>query len=152
MNLYPKAKNMQIIKNPDKSTWSELLKRPTQTVENIEKTVNQIFDDISRNGDKAIVKYTALFDGVELPIIQVSDAEIEFGSNQVSPELKKAIQIAKSNIETFHVAQKTNKIEVETMKGVVCWQEKRPIQKIGLYIPGGTAPRNAAPAAATSSR
>lgn len=131
---------MQIINNPKKETWSELLKRPTQSVENIEATVNQIFDDVKRNGDRAIEKYTALFDGLELPIRQVTSEEIILASQSVSEDLKVAIQNAKQNIERFHLAQKTSKIEVETTKGVICWQEKRPIQKVGLYIPGGTAP------------
>ena len=135
-----KKQTMQIIKNPDKETWSEFLKRPTQTVENIENTVNQIFDDVQRNGDKAIEKYTALFDGVDATLKQVSAEEMETAANEVSDELKEAILTAKQNIEAFHKAQKTNPIQVETMPGVNCWQEKRPIEKIGLYIPGGTAP------------
>lgn len=131
---------MQIIENPKYETWSELLKRPTQSIESIENTVNQIFEDVQRNGDKAIQKYTALFDGIELSLNQLSDKEIRLASDEVSEELKDAIKMAKHNIEKFHSAQKTSKIEVETMKGVKCWQEKRPIEKIGLYIPGGTAP------------
>ena len=131
---------MQIIKNPNKESWSEILKRPTQTVENIETTVNQIFEDVKRNGDKAIEKYTALFDGVDKKLELVSVEEIQSAVNLVSEELKVAIKIAKTNIETFHKAQQTNKVEVETMPGVKCWQKKRPIEKIGLYIPGGTAP------------
>ncbi len=131
---------MQIIKNPNKESWSEILKRPTQTVENIEITVNQIFEDVKRNGDKAIEKYTALFDGVDKKLELVSVEEIQSAANLVSEELKVAIKIAKTNIETFHKAQQTNKVEVETMPGVKCWQKKRPIEKIGLYIPGGTAP------------
>ena len=85
-------------------------------------------------------KYTSLFDGIILENILVSEEEIEFASNEVSEELKLAINLAKANIEKFHFAQKSEKIEVETLEGVLCWQEKRPIQKIGLYIPGGTAP------------
>jgi histidinol dehydrogenase len=131
---------MQVIKNPTIESWSELLKRPTQTVENIEKTVNQIFDDVQRNGDKAIEKYTAMFDGVEMPLKQVSAEDIQLAANQVTEDLKTAIQTAKQNIESFHKAQQTGRIEVETMSGVKCWQEKRAIEKIGLYIPGGTAP------------
>lgn len=131
---------MQIIKNPDKSSWSELIKRPTQTVNSIEDTVNQIFDDVSRNGNIAVQKYTSLFDGIEAELIEVAVAEVKEASQHVSQELKEAIQMAKRNIESFHQAQKTGKIEVETMTGVQCWQEKRPIDKVGLYIPGGTAP------------
>ena len=131
---------MNIISNPNKSTWSELLKRPTQTVENIEKTVNEIFDDVQRHGDLSIFKYTAMFDAVVLDALVVSKNEIEMAVASVSEVLKTAIQQAKVNIETFHNAQKTAVVRAETTKGVDCWQEKRPIQKVGLYIPGGTAP------------
>lgn len=126
--------------DPDKSTWSELLKRPTQTVEAIEATVNEVFNDVSKSGDKAIAKYTAMFDKVDLESVLVSREEIKTASEAVSDQLKEAIQLAKTNIERFHSAQKTDKVVVETMEGVECWQEKRPIQKVGLYIPGGTAP------------
>ena len=131
---------MQIIKNPNKASWSELIKRPTKSVDSIEATVVQIFEDVKRNGNLALQKYTALFDGIDSDVLEVSDAEIERASKNVPEELKIAIQMAKQNIETFHKAQKTERIEVETMPGVKCWQEKRPIEKIGLYIPGGTAP------------
>lgn len=131
---------MQIYNNPKLESWSEILKRPTQTVENIEDTVNQIFDDVQRHGDKAISKYTFMFDGVELESFLVSESEIIEASNRVPESLKNAIQLAKNNIELFHKVQKTNRVEVETISGVKCWQEKRPIQKVGLYIPGGTAP------------
>ena len=131
---------MQIIKNPNRNQWSQLIKRPTQSIENIELTVEEIFKDVKRNGNRAIQKYTALFDGCDAEVTMVSDEEMNFASKNVSDELKSAIQMAKQNIETFHKAQKTNKVQVETMPGVLCWQEKRPIEKIGLYIPGGTAP------------
>lgn len=131
---------MKTIKYPNKEIWASILQRPTQTVNNIESTVNQIFEDIQRNGDKAIQKYTFMFDGVEFDSFQVTEEEIQVASRSVSSELKEAIQLAKSNIEQFHKAQQTEKVFVETVKGVECWQEKRPIEKIGLYIPGGTAP------------
>jgi histidinol dehydrogenase len=131
---------MNILYNPKKSEWSEILKRPTQTVEDIEQTVNQIFSEVQAKGDWAIAKYTELFDGTSLQKAVVSSDEIEEAEVAVSEELKKAIKLAKSNIEKFHAAQKTEKVLVETSDGVQCWQEKRPIQKIGLYIPGGTAP------------
>ncbi|WP_066218061.1 histidinol dehydrogenase [Formosa haliotis] len=131
---------MKIIENPDRSDWSELLKRPTKTVNDIEKTVTQIFDDVKRNGDEAVAKYTSLFDGVSLEENVVTEEEIAYAKSQVSDDLKVAIQTAYKNIERFHGAQKTDKVEVETMAGVSCWQEKRAIDKIGLYIPGGTAP------------
>jgi histidinol dehydrogenase len=131
---------MNKIYNPHKEDWSELLKRPTQTVENIENTVNEIFNDVKTQGDKAVSKYTALFDGVQLKTAVVSKEEITVAVSMVSQELKVAIQTAKKNIEIFHAAQKTKRVSVQTSKGVDCWQEKRPIQKVGLYIPGGTAP------------
>tara|TARA_R110002073_G_scaffold147575_1_gene300312 strand:+ start:15124 stop:16461 length:1338 start_codon:yes stop_codon:yes gene_type:complete len=140
----PNRKNgdidMKIIENPKREDWSTLLDRPTQSVEDIEDTVNQIFKDVQLNGDFAISKYTSIFDGVELDDITVSEDEIKEASKNISNELKEAILTAKQNIETFHKAQKTSKVEIETARGVLCWQEKRPIEKIGLYIPGGTAP------------
>ena len=126
--------------NPDKLTWSELLKRPTQTVDDIETIVNQVFKDVQVNGDVAVAKYTAKFDNVNLASNDVSKDEIKKANEAVSDELKTAIQLAKSNIERFHAAQKTPKVVLSTMVGVECWQEKRPIQKVGLYVPGGTAP------------
>jgi len=131
---------MKTIINPSKADWSDILKRPTQTLENIEASVTAVFKDVQRKGDEAISKYTTLFDGVTLTSPVVTPEEIELASSLVSQELKNAIQKAKSNIESFHAAQKTNRVAVETTAGVSCWQEKRAIQKIGLYIPGGTAP------------
>jgi histidinol dehydrogenase len=131
---------MKIINNPLKKDWKKILERPTKTVDDIENTVNQIFDDVKRNGDAAINKYTQLFDGVSLESNLVSSDEIEEAILLVSEELKAAIKLAKENVTNFHVAQKTEKVSIETTKGVFCWQEKRPIQKVGLYIPGGTAP------------
>ena len=131
---------MKIITNPKQSEWAELLKRPTQTVENIENTVVSIFNDVQQKGDLAISKYTSLFDGVNLDTILVTKAEIEKASELVPEALKTAIRTAKFNIETFHSAQKTERVTVQTSKGISCWQEKRPIHKVGLYIPGGTAP------------
>ena len=131
---------MKKIYNPQPETWSEICQRPTQTFSDVEETVKQIFKEVQQKGDKAISKYTSFFDGVTLDNIQVTQEEIEIAKNDVSAELKEAIQLSKSNIEQFHAAQKTDKIVVETTIGVTCWQEKRPIQKVGLYIPGGTAP------------
>ncbi|WP_191859601.1 histidinol dehydrogenase [Hanstruepera ponticola] len=131
---------MRIIENPKIEDWSKLLLRPTQTVDDIENTVELIFDDVKRNGDQAISKYTAMFDGVTLDEFIVANSEIEAASIRVSNKLKDAIQLAKSNITKFHSAQKTSQVKLDTMPGVTCWQEKRPINKIGLYIPGGTAP------------
>ena len=131
---------MNKIFNPKPENWSAILERPTQTIGDIEVTVKEIFMEVQSNGDKAIAKYTSLFDGVTLENMEVAESEIEQAITSIPDELKKAIQLAKSNIEKFHSAQKTPKVVVETIEGVNCWQEKRPIQKIGLYIPGGTAP------------
>ena len=131
---------MRNIIYPKKETWFEILKRPTQTVKEIETTVNQVFEDVQKNGDTAIKKYTKKFDKVAITTLKVTQEEISIAVEAVSSELKKAIQQAAANIEKFHKAQKTEKIYQETTPGVVCWQEKRPIEKVGLYIPGGTAP------------
>ncbi|MFH4965373.1 histidinol dehydrogenase [Gaetbulibacter sp. M235] len=131
---------MQTIINPCKSEWFEVLKRPTQTVDDIESTVIKIFDEVRKNGDTAIKKYTIQFDGIDLKSSCVTADEIESASKTIPEELKTAIETAKQNIEVFHTAQKTSKVNIETTPGVSCWQEKRPIEKVGLYIPGGTAP------------
>jgi histidinol dehydrogenase len=131
---------MQIINNPNKTEWKAILKRPTQTVNDIEGTVTNVFKDVVDNGDVAIKAYTVRFDGVELDTNIVSTQEIDDAVKIVPEQLKTAIKKAKNNIEAFHKAQQTSKVEVETTNGVSCWQEKRPIEKVGLYIPGGTAP------------
>lgn len=129
-----------IIKYPPQSTWESILQRPTQSVEAIESIVNEVFLAVKQNGDTAIAQYTKQFDKVNLESVFVSQEEIESASEAVSEDLKLAIQQAKSNIEVFHNAQKTQKVDVETQTGVRCWQQKRPIESVGLYIPGGTAP------------
>ncbi len=131
---------MNKIYNPLQADWEQILKRPTQTVADIEATVAEVFNDVSSKGDEAIAGYTKKFDGVELVNMLVSEEEIVEAENLVTKELKEAIQLAKGNVTRFHEAQKTTRVQVETMTGVDCWQEKRPIQKVGLYIPGGTAP------------
>jgi len=131
---------MQILNNPNKENWPEILKRPTQTLNDIEGVVNEVFVNVQQNKDRAIKEYTEKFDGIALNDHIVSEEEIEQAIAQVPEKLQNAIKQAKQNIETFHKAQKTQKVEVETANGVLCWQEKRPIQKVGLYIPGGTAP------------
>jgi len=131
---------MNKIYSPERKNWKDLLKRPTQSVADIENTVETIFGEVQKDGDSVLKKYTEKFDGVALDDFVVSKNEIAQASSLVSVELKKAIQLAKNNIEKFHKAQITERVEVETAPGVLCWQEKRPIQKVGLYIPGGTAP------------
>ena len=131
---------MKIIKNPKQSDWRTLTERPTQSFDAIQGTVKQVFNAIANEGDTAIQRYTEQFDGVQLSNLQVTNQEIEAGVAKVSEALKNAIIRAKENIYTFHQAQKTAVVRVETTNGVQCWQEKRPIDSVGLYIPGGTAP------------
>ena len=131
---------MKKILKPKSSEWAAILKRPTQTVADIEKTVVQIFDEIKNDGDTAVKKYTEKFDGISPDQLHISEAEIEQASDLLDDKLKESIELAKNNIAKFHKAQVTENVEVETSNGVKCWQQKKPIQKVGLYIPGGTAP------------
>ncbi|WP_366183415.1 histidinol dehydrogenase [Flavobacterium ovatum] len=131
---------MNKIYNPVKETWASILERPTKTVNDIEQTVKEIFAAVQKDGDAAVAKYTTQFDGVYFENSEVTSEEIETAVASISIELKEAIALAKANVEKFHQAQKTARVSVETAPGVQCWQEKRPIQKVGLYIPGGTAP------------
>ncbi|MFK7813485.1 MAG: histidinol dehydrogenase [Maribacter sp.] len=131
---------MQKIYNPKRQDWKSLLRRPTQSVEDIEDIVDTIFNEVKKGGNAILRKYTEKFDKVSLNELLISKSEIEEAQESVSQDLKTAIQLAKANIEIFHKAQISERIEVETTNGVKCWQEKRPIQKVGLYIPGGTAP------------
>lgn len=129
-----------LIKYPPQSTWESILQRPTQSVEAIEAIVNEVFLAVKQKGDSALLQYTKKFDKVDLNSLFVTQHEIDAASEFVSEDLKLAIQQAKSNIEVFHNAQKTSPVDIETQPGVRCWQEKRPIESVGLYIPGGTAP------------
>jgi histidinol dehydrogenase len=131
---------IKIIKYPEKSMWTELLKRPIMDNAALEDTVNAVIDEVAINGDKALKKFTQRFDKVEIETMQVSDAEFEAAEKNISENLKVAIQLAKSNIEKFHIAQKEVAKDIETMPGVKCWRKSIAIQKIGLYIPGGSAP------------
>ncbi|MDO6744964.1 histidinol dehydrogenase [Tenacibaculum soleae] len=124
----------------NKNNWQSLLQRPTKSVADIEGTVSEIFNEIKNEGDLAVNKYTSLFDKVDLKSTEVTSEEFQNAEKLVSESLKEAIQQAKNNIEAFHAAQKTEKVVVETTNGVLCWQQKRAIQKVGLYIPGGSAP------------
>ncbi|WP_422351441.1 histidinol dehydrogenase [Flagellimonas sp.] len=131
---------MERIDYPAKESWKAILERPTQSVNDIETVVDTIFTEVKEKGDEAIIAYTKKFDQVELESFFVSQDEIQNAIKEVPKQLQDAISLAKNNIERFHAAQKTEKVKLETVPGVQCWQEKRPIQKVGLYIPGGTAP------------
>lgn len=126
--------------NPSRNTWSEILKRPLLDVSELYDKVQVILNEIRQNGDLALKKYTLQFDGVLLESLTVTEKEIEEATFSVSDELKEAIALAKKNIESFHASQKTDLKKVETQPGVTCWQRTVPIEKVGLYIPGGTAP------------
>lgn len=131
---------MEIIKYPERDKWNSLTKRATMDVTALFDTVRVVLDDVKTEGDNAIRKYEKLFDKVDLPTIRVSKAEIKEAHSLVADELKEAILAAKHNIETFHASQRFEGKKIETTPGVVCWQKAVPIEKVGLYIPGGTAP------------
>ena len=131
---------IEIFKNPKENQWNNLLKRPTQDFANLENDVKAIFEDIKLNGDSAIRKYTKLFDGIDTNDFKVAEDLISTSENHISKPLKEAIDIAYENIYGFHLAQQQSTVKVETMPGVTCWQKSMPIEKVGLYIPGGSAP------------
>lgn len=131
---------MQLIKQPNKQKWAELTKRPVINQEQLTQEVSSIIADVKQNGDNALIKYASLFDGVELSSLTVNEAEIEKAKEQVPTELKEAIQQAYNNIFAFHKAQQVQEEVVETTPGVKCWRKSVAIEKVGLYIPGGSAP------------
>ena len=131
---------MKIVKYPERSDWQRLLERPYIDVSKLNGTVADILDDVRKNGDDAVRRYEAKFDGVSLSSLAVTEEELDSAVNEVSGELKSAIELAHSNIEKFHMSQRMTVHKVETAPGVCCWQKGVAIQKIGLYIPGGTAP------------
>lgn len=131
---------MKIIKYPDRDKWKYLLKRPVQDNSMLDITVKQILGNVKKDGDDALRKYNLEFDRYKSPELIVPDSEILEAKNLVQEELKKSIIIAKSNIESFHRSQEVIPEVIETTPGVLCWRENRAIDKVGLYIPGGTAP------------
>ncbi|MFL2590312.1 MAG: histidinol dehydrogenase [Flavobacteriaceae bacterium] len=131
---------MEIVYNPQKEKWNEICSRLATSYSENELVVKKIFEDVKNKGDEALTKYTLKYDNVLIKDFLVSETEISDSKDNVDSELKKAISVAYNNIYKFHYAQKSKKIIVETSKGVECWQKKYPIEKVGLYIPGGTAP------------
>jgi histidinol dehydrogenase len=131
---------MKTYKNPNQKKWAELIKRPAINQLQLSKTVEEIIQDVSDNGDEALFKYTQRFDGVTLSKLEVREKEIENSIAQTPQSLKAAINIAYNNIKAFHMAQQGSEATVETMPGVRCWRKSVAIEKVGLYIPGGTAP------------
>ncbi len=132
--------NCQVVKYPNRSEWKGLTRRATMDVSTLFGMVQNILEEIRLTGDAAVKKYEKQFDGVELASLLVMEEELREAHILVSDELKRAILAAKRNIETFHAAQSFEGGKIETVPGVMCWQKAVPIEKVGLYIPGGTAP------------
>lgn len=131
---------MKIIENPRIDIWKEILQRPAIETDALFGTVSKVLDDVRLNGDEALRRYELEFDHVSLEKLNVEDGEFYEAVNYIPEDLKKAIDVAYSNIHKFHSAQRFEEIKVETSPGVTCIQRSVPISKVGLYIPGGTAP------------
>lgn len=131
---------MKVIKYPAKEEWSEIVKRPHLDVSQLNATVQGVLDDVKNHGDEAVKRYEEKFDHAHLDSLAVTEAEIEEAEKMVSQELKDALHLAHHNIAAFHHSQKFDGVKVETCPGVTCWQKSVAIEKVGLYIPGGTAP------------
>ena len=131
---------MKIIRYPERGEWKKIVERPHLDVSQLNAIVKSVLDDIRANGDKAVMAYEEKFDHVKLSSLAVSEAEIDEAMTLVSEDLLSSLRTAHHNIKAFHEAQRYEGIRVETAPGVTCWQKSVPIQKVGLYIPGGTAP------------
>ncbi|EFZ36412.1 histidinol dehydrogenase [Hoylesella oralis ATCC 33269] len=131
---------MQVIKYPTEKDFETIVKRPQLNVSRLNATVAEVLNDVRNNGDEAVKRYEKEFDHVSLASLAVTQAELDEAETLVSQELKEALLLSYGNIAKFHAAQKFDGIKVKTAKGVTCWQKSIPIQKVGLYIPGGTAP------------
>ena len=131
---------MQIIKYPPKDQWSEILKRPSLNFDSLFDQVKNTLDEVRHHGDAALRNFTRKFDKVEVDALEVTKEEIAEAIKLVSTELKEAIEMARRNIWKFHSEQQREYTEIQTSPGVYCWQKAVPIEKIGLYVPGGSAP------------
>lgn len=131
---------MNIYKNPKREIWTELTKRPVFKKQEVSEIIKETFAEVERNGDQAIINYAEKFDSAKINQLQVTQDEIDIAENLISEDLKLAIQAAKKNITKFHASQKNEIQKIETTKGVICWRENRAVEKVGIYIPGGTAP------------
>ena len=131
---------IKVIQHPDRKDWQEIIKRPVFENASLEKVVKRILDKVKTKGDKVVRKYTKDFDGVKLKKLAVNEKEIKTAESLLSQELKAAIQQARSNIEKFHRSQIEEVKVVETMPGINCWRRSIGIEKVGIYIPGGSAP------------
>ena len=131
---------MKIIRYPERGEWKKIVERPHLDVSQLNAIVKSVLDDIRANGDNAVMAYEEKFDHVKLSSLAVSEAEIDEAMTLVSEDLLSSLRTAHHNIKAFHEAQRYEGIRVETAPGVTCWQKSVPIDKVGLYIPGGTAP------------
>ena len=131
---------MNIIINPSKSKWDSLTQRPYTENNSVVDSVKEIFKNVQKNGDKSLIDYTLKFDNVKIDKLKVSENLINDSEFKISSNLKKAIDLSYNNIYKFHSSQLQKKNIIEVQKGINCWQEKRPINNVGLYIPGGSAP------------
>ncbi len=131
---------MNVISYPKREDWDEMLKRPVMNVDTLRETVARVLADVKARGDQAVKEYEKQFDHVELDSLAVTEDEMYEAEWQVSPELKEALALAHENIRKFHASQRFESEKVEVCSGVTCWQKAVPIEKVGLYIPGGTAP------------
>lgn len=131
---------MKVISYPDKKSWAEIVKRPVWDNKSIDDQIIPILDAVRQHGDKAVLSFTRQFDGVDLKSLSVSQDEFIMAAEGVDSELKASIELAIYNINKFHKSQQTETRKIEISEGVVCWQKSLPIEKVGLYIPGGSAP------------
>ncbi|ROI05757.1 histidinol dehydrogenase [Chryseobacterium sp. G0240] len=131
---------MKIYRYPTQDTWADLIKRPVLKQEEISGLITEIFQEVDKNGDQALIEFNKKFDKAETGSIVVSSSEIDSAESQISEDLKQAIRQAKENIAQFHASQNQEIQRIETTKGVICWRENRAVEKVGIYIPGGTAP------------
>lgn len=131
---------MKKIIYPDKAEWADMLRRPALHTETLRDTVKEVLDRVKSEGDRAVIEYEERFDKVKLDALAVTEAEMAEAEKDVPIELKAAIMLAQKNIHAFHAAQRFEGKKVQTVPGVTCWQKAVAIEKVGLYIPGGTAP------------
>ncbi|MDR0745470.1 MAG: histidinol dehydrogenase [Mediterranea sp.] len=131
---------MEILKYPLPEQWAGILKRPALETERLFDTVRTIIEKVRTDGDRALLEYASTFDSVNLGALAVTESELKEAEAEVNIELKSALYLAKRNIEVFHSAQRFEGKKIETMDGVTCWQKSVAIEKVGLYVPGGTAP------------
>lgn len=131
---------MKTFVNPDRNTWAKISERPNLDQKDLSSVIKNIFEQIAADGDKALIEFTARFDGVKISGLQTSPAELKEAGNSLSPDLRKAILAAAKNIRKFHLSQAEKVKKIQTTNGVVCWRESRAVENVGIYIPGGTAP------------